>query len=71
MKPVKSNPVATALIGILTGVVCFAFVLLAKRAGLTLSELQADGLILGGMASMGVGAYGARYVPTAPKDGSQ
>jgi hypothetical protein len=64
MEPVKNNPLATALIGIITGAVCFGFVLLAHHSGLALSELTQDGLILGGMASMGVGAYGARHMPT-------
>lgn len=66
-KPARLSPLATAVTGIVAGVICLGFALLAHRAGLPLSELTRDGLILGGMASMGVGAWGARNMPT--KDG--
>jgi len=60
----KATPFITAVSGIATGVICLGFVLLAKRMGLELSETVSSALILGGLASMGVGAAGARYMPT-------
>ena len=59
----KKAPHFAAFSGLLTGVVCLGFVLLAHRLGLQLSELLSDALIFGGLASMGVGAAGARFMP--------
>lgn len=60
----KPTPLATAILGVVGGVLCFVFVLAAHRIGLQLSELVSDGLILGGAASMGVGVWGAKRMPT-------
>lgn len=60
----KPSPVVTLIFGVVGGVLCFAFVLVAHRIGMQLSELVSDGLILGGAVSMGVGVVGARYTPT-------
>ena len=52
--------------GLVGGVACFGFVLVAKVVGLQLSELAQEGLILGGMASAGVSIYGAKKLPGSP-----
>ena len=62
----KPSPVVTLIFGVISGLMCFAFVLVAHRIGYQLSELVSDGLILGGAMSMGVGVVGARFMPTAP-----
>ena len=59
----KPSPVVTAVSGVASGVVCLAFVVLAHHVELPLSDLTKEALILGGMASMGVGAWGARKMP--------
>lgn len=63
----KLSPFATAILGVIGGVLCFAFVLIAHRVGLVLSEVVSDSLILGGAFSMGVSVYGARQMPTGGK----
>lgn len=60
----KLSPLATAIMGLIGGVLCFAFVLIAHRVGLQLTELVSDGLVVGGALSMGVSVYGARQMPT-------
>ena len=62
------KPLATAILGIVGGVGCFAFVLVAHRVGLELSSTLQDGLVLGGALSMGVSVYGARQMPTKTEE---
>lgn len=64
------NPLATAILGIVSGVLALGFVLVAFAIGFDIDKTIEHGVILGGMASMGVGAYGALKTPTksdAPK----
>jgi hypothetical protein len=49
--------------GIVGAAICFGFVLLAHRAGLALSELTQEGLIVGGALSAGVSIYSAKKLP--------
>lgn len=63
-KPAKLSPLAAALVGVLTGVVCLGFAVLAHRVGLDLSDTQKDGLIFGGMGALLGGVWGARLMPT-------
>jgi hypothetical protein len=67
----KVPPLATALVGVLTGAVCLSFAALAHHIGMPLSELTREALILGGLASMGVGAFGARLMPTKGEEPKQ
>jgi hypothetical protein len=64
----KPSPLATAAFGIVTGIICLGFVVVAHHVGLPLSDLTKEGLIVGGMASMGVGAWGARQMPTKDEE---
>lgn len=60
----KMTPFQAALIGVVTGVVCLGYTLLAKKVGLPISETVQDGLTLGGMTSLLGGVVGARFMPT-------
>lgn len=60
----KPSPLATAILGLAAGVIALGFVLAAHRLGLALTQTTQDGLIFGGLASMGVGAWGAFKTPT-------
>ena len=62
--------VVNLVAGVVGGIACFGFVLLAHRAGLRLDgqlpgvglSVQ-DGLLVGGALSMGVAIYGAKQLP--------
>jgi uncharacterized protein YjeT (DUF2065 family) len=60
----KMTPLATALVGVLTGVVCLGFVVLAKHVGLELSDLTQEALTMGGLTALLGGVAGARFMPT-------
>ena len=60
----KLSPLATAILGIAGSVIGLGFVLVAHGIGMKLDPLVENGTIIGSMASMGVGAYGARQMPT-------
>lgn len=60
----KLSPLATAVLGIAGAVIGLGFVLAAHAVGLKLDPLVENGTIIGSMASMGVGAWGARQMPT-------
>jgi hypothetical protein len=64
----KLTPLATAVLGVVTGVACIGAALLAHHIGYPLSEMSREGLILGGMASLLGGVAGARFMPTKHED---
>jgi hypothetical protein len=69
-KPPKSKkltPLATAALGVATGVACIGTAMLAHRIGYPLSETVRQGLELGGLAALLGGVAGARFMPTEPK----
>lgn len=60
----KMTPVATALIGVLTGVVCLLIPSAAVWLGSPLADMTRQALELGGMTALVGGAVGARFMPT-------
>lgn len=67
----KLTPREAALIGVLTGVVCLGFVVVAKHVGVSLDAVipgttftTQEGLIFGGMGALLGGVWGARLMPT-------
>lgn len=67
-KAKKLTPLATAILGVVTGVVCLGFAALAQKVGLDLSELQREALIFGGLGSLLGGTVGARFMPTKAEE---
>lgn len=67
----KPSPAVTALIGVVTGVICIGFAMLAFHIGYPLSELQREALMGGGLMSLLGGVVGARFMPTKSDGGGQ
>lgn len=66
----KPSPLATAILGLAAGVLCFAFVIVAHLVKLELESIVQLGLIGGGATAMGVGWVGALKTPTTPPGGA-
>lgn len=62
----KLSPLAAAVLGLVAGLVCFAFVIVAHLVKLELESAVQLGLIAGGATAMGVGWLGALKTPTTP-----
>ena len=57
------SPTLKFVSGLVGGVACLGFVLIAHHIELALSELLKEGLIIGGVASLGVTVWGAKQMP--------
>lgn len=60
----KPSPAVTALLGVLTGVICIGSAMLAHHIGFPLSEMQREALMGGGLFALLGGVAGARFMPT-------
>jgi len=57
------TPLGKLIAGIVSGVICLGFVLLAHWVGLELEKWLETGLIIGGATSAGVSIWGAKQMP--------
>lgn len=57
------SPLASALIGVVSGVLCLLFAALAHKIGMQLSETEREILIGGGGLCLVGGVVGARFMP--------
>jgi hypothetical protein len=66
--PKKLTPLATAIIGGVTGVVCLLLPSAAAALGSPLLDATRQALELGGAAMLVGGIIGARYMPTKAEE---
>lgn len=57
------TPLLKFISGLVGGIGCLGFVLIAHHVELPLSELLKEGLVIGGVASLGVTIWGAKQMP--------
>ena len=65
------SPTLKFVSGLVGGVACLGFVLIAHHIELALSELLRDGLVVGGALSLGVSIYGAKQMPAKGEEPKQ